>query len=1202
MKCLDQLCKTLIVAICIAASATVWAQSAQIQGPANSQSVYSGVVYGPIDSNDTLWGIASRYRQNPRFSVYQVMMAIFELNRDAFENANFNTMVSGSMLQLPTERYIASVDPVRARAKADQDDQAIAQRRANQVSSATSTSNTNQTTNVPVAQSSQLSSEALAAIEQQLQGQLEQVQQQQADASEAIKDQINLSIQTTQQLMEKNQAVLRRVQQNDVLFNDLKNRIEQDFQSQLSEQARQIAELRALLEQNQQVEESTGPDWLDAVAGFFSSTLGILLSSLLVTLSALGGLAYVLLRQPTAEQGNAANTSKESSQSEVIEDEELVIAEADDETQHDSDADDLLAALDDDISDEDLVDDILADELSDDIDDLDALDDELDDFEDIDDEMLVPDQVSSEQADSEDEVIEALDDADIVADNDEDDSDEDDIDAAMADIVGDESGDDNAAMDDMDIDAILASAQAEASGEAVADEDDGEGLSKSVVDNLMDEEDDEIDQALGAQDEADVLDEFPEDVEDINIDDLLQEDDPDSELPRGITLSDEGEITEDTIAQIESSIAAKDEEINRLADNLLGELADGPQSSDTDVDDIEEADLAQELGQTTDEYAASLNITDEELDADDPIKEQLDVETERRLVVDLAEGEHIEDPTLEAELADPKELEALSNFMAEADEFEIPEDEDEAPIDLDDLLTSEPEEDDDLSLDGDELDLDSETPALDTDEQENSEKDTEDAEFVSLLDDDFEDDFESDLESSVADETDTAVDEVEEVDAAEEVEEADKTDAVIDEEDADCDKADDGSTDENAKRDDLADELLNDLGFDEHESDEDVIDDTHALADELLSELGSDNDSLDNDVIDDSDELAAELLNELNEEEADAPEADTPELDEPEELEPRDDAEEPVAEEELSEESIEDADLAELDEPEELEPPDDAGESVAEEELAEESIENADLTELDEPEELEPSDDVEESAVDDELAEDSVEEAEKVEPEEDDELAGLQDLDDWLSSDAAENQAEVDTQAISDDLPESKPEPDTENVEDILDDIENSDFDELLSEMEALTEIELDDEEEDVSSSSFEALDEELDNPDLDLSALLDDSEQIADTEQNEDASEDEDFLNVEDLIQESQSDSPKTDDELALDLGASLDSFLNEDEEHTAVDPDENADQASNLDLARVYIDMDDADAAREALEEVLALGTSGQKAEAKLLLSEIS
>lgn len=65
-----------------------------------------------------------------------------------------------------------------------------------------------------------------------------------------------------------------------------------------------------------------------------------------------------------------------------------------------------------------------------------------------------------------------------------------------------------------------------------------------------------------------------------------------------------------------------------------------------------------------------------------------------------------------------------------------------------------------------------------------------------------------------------------------------------------------------------------------------------------------------------------------------------------------------------------------------------------------------------------------------------------------------------------------------------------------------------------------------------------------------------------------------------------------------SLDKFLHED---AKIDVDLDAGQASNLDLAQVYIDMEDIEAATEALEEVLKKGNDKQKTEARALLKQL-
>jgi FimV C-terminal domain len=54
-------------------------------------------------------------------------------------------------------------------------------------------------------------------------------------------------------------------------------------------------------------------------------------------------------------------------------------------------------------------------------------------------------------------------------------------------------------------------------------------------------------------------------------------------------------------------------------------------------------------------------------------------------------------------------------------------------------------------------------------------------------------------------------------------------------------------------------------------------------------------------------------------------------------------------------------------------------------------------------------------------------------------------------------------------------------------------------------------------------------------------------------------------------------------------------------IDIDKDAGQNANLDLARVYIEMDDVDSAKELLDEVMSLGSDEQKKEADDILKSI-
>jgi len=57
---------------------------------------------GPTGASDTLWGIAARIRPDDSVSMQQVMLAIQDLNPDAFIGGNINRLKQGQVLRVPT--------------------------------------------------------------------------------------------------------------------------------------------------------------------------------------------------------------------------------------------------------------------------------------------------------------------------------------------------------------------------------------------------------------------------------------------------------------------------------------------------------------------------------------------------------------------------------------------------------------------------------------------------------------------------------------------------------------------------------------------------------------------------------------------------------------------------------------------------------------------------------------------------------------------------------------------------------------------------------------------------------------------------------------------------------------------------------------------------------------------------------------------
>jgi pilus assembly protein FimV len=70
--------------------------------------------YRMTDRNDTLWSIAQRTRPSQSVSVQQNMLAIQQLNPEAFLNGNINLLKAGYRLRLPTEGQALSITDSQA--------------------------------------------------------------------------------------------------------------------------------------------------------------------------------------------------------------------------------------------------------------------------------------------------------------------------------------------------------------------------------------------------------------------------------------------------------------------------------------------------------------------------------------------------------------------------------------------------------------------------------------------------------------------------------------------------------------------------------------------------------------------------------------------------------------------------------------------------------------------------------------------------------------------------------------------------------------------------------------------------------------------------------------------------------------------------------------------------------------------------------
>ena len=347
----------------------VAAQNTPLRGPKDATNQYSGVVFGPIDGNDTLWRVASRYRQNPNLSIYQVMVAIYELNPDAFEQNNLNLMVDGATLKLPSERYIARIDKEKARQKAEADDAAFAR-----MASQPGDSLNNLKPPVPL-----VNQDDLTQTKTQLEQQLSQIDASQARQFEQLRDQFAASIDSVQMLLDDNRKLYERIEKINEDISALRGRVDDEVEVKVDEQLALQRELRELILSEKAAKEAEQSNsFMEAL----TSPMALIAGTGLLTFSAIAGLIVWLMKRKSKPEEEITLPPKES----APEPEEGIA--------------DLSTALEselggDELSDEelfnddDLLDDVLSTELEESLNDDDS-------FADLNDDMLVPDESKEE--------------------------------------------------------------------------------------------------------------------------------------------------------------------------------------------------------------------------------------------------------------------------------------------------------------------------------------------------------------------------------------------------------------------------------------------------------------------------------------------------------------------------------------------------------------------------------------------------------------------------------------------------------------------------------------------------------------------------------------------------------------------------------------------------------------------------------------
>ncbi|MDT8874500.1 AAA family ATPase [Vibrio fluvialis] len=79
-----------------------------VRNAASSANSEPSTFFGPTTEQDTLWSIATRLKPSAAVTVQQTLLAIYRLNPQAFENQNIHSLIPGSTLRVPSLAQVSS--------------------------------------------------------------------------------------------------------------------------------------------------------------------------------------------------------------------------------------------------------------------------------------------------------------------------------------------------------------------------------------------------------------------------------------------------------------------------------------------------------------------------------------------------------------------------------------------------------------------------------------------------------------------------------------------------------------------------------------------------------------------------------------------------------------------------------------------------------------------------------------------------------------------------------------------------------------------------------------------------------------------------------------------------------------------------------------------------------------------------------------
>ncbi|MCU4674670.1 hypothetical protein N7931_03395, partial [Catenovulum sp. 2E275] len=278
----------------------------QIRGDKENDTGLTSQTYGPITGQDTLWKIAEQLKPDSSISTYQVMVAIYQANPNAFNNNNLNSMRSGAILQVPTLSAMRKVNKTAAKNKSDLDDEIWADRQNKAIAAQQDPQEKKRQETAKQAD--------LETAKNAIQDRLQQLQQEQLKSYQSLKEQFSASLTNIQALIEENERLKNRLASVNEEVTDLRSQVGQGSQLQLQMETILAQQTEMLEQQRKELAEKNDSALTHFWKAVSSNILYLILLGTVPGLILVGLLIWWLLvrkKQPDQqEQANHFNQSQ----------------------------------------------------------------------------------------------------------------------------------------------------------------------------------------------------------------------------------------------------------------------------------------------------------------------------------------------------------------------------------------------------------------------------------------------------------------------------------------------------------------------------------------------------------------------------------------------------------------------------------------------------------------------------------------------------------------------------------------------------------------------------------------------------------------------------------------------------------------------------------------------------------------------------